>query len=55
MDTQSSKQYLYGKKHAENVRQKLVSDSFGKEPKKQAMHKTFFKISYFKSGLSKNV
>ena len=33
MDTQLNKQYLYGKKHAENVHQKLVSDPFGKEPK----------------------
>ena len=33
MDTQLSKQYLYGKKHAENVHQKLVSDPFAKEPK----------------------
>ena len=33
MDTQLNKQYLYGKKHAENMHQKLVSDPLGKGPK----------------------
>ena len=33
MDAQLSKQYLYGKKHAENVHEKLVSDPFDKESK----------------------
>ena len=30
MDIQLNKQYLYDKKHAKNVHQKLVSDSLGK-------------------------